>query len=543
MLNVNGGTVAVSGGDANSTGFLTIGSQADGQGTMTIGAGGAVRNDQLAQTGATPNFLTNIGARGTGTATVSGTGALLDAGVNGLTLGLGTAASSGTLLVEQGGTVRTATFDSNLLSALSVGKVGTGTLTVTDPGSSVISTGFTNFGRGGTTHLVVENQASFTGGGGGSSLLIGSGTSAVGGTGSSGPAWLYGGTADALGTTGGVLSSLYNLTVGIGGSTGTLTVRDQGVATAARQVVIGAAETFAGTQSYNGGAAFENGTITTVAPGTSFAGAGTVDVDAGGTLRSTNAAASGIGNIIVGAQAGATGTLNATGAGALVDSGVNHFTAGSSGQGTATFAQSASLAATTSDDADPALVLGSFAGSVGSLDIASAATATATAKGDAIVGRAGTGHLRVESGGTLASGNNASFTEQGFRVALLAGAQGDATVTGAGSWVHNVGRFEVGVAGMGSLAVTGAAASSPASPPIRHSRVRTSPWAREPAGRGSRSATRARTGTWWAGCWSGTRRPGSFLFLPGQPSRPATPISACNRPARARSRCKARAVT
>src|SRR6185437_1892614 len=212
-------------------------------------------------------------------------------------------------------------------------------------------------------------------------------------------------------------------------------------------------ETFAGTESYNGGAAFENGTITTVAPGTSFAGTGTVEVDAGGVLRSTNGAASGLANIVLGAQAGSTGTLNATGAGALVDAGVNHFTAGANGQGTAVFSQGASLVATTSDDADPALLLGSFAGSVGELDIATGATATAT--GDVIVGRIGTGHLRVSSGGTLASGDNARFTEQGFRVAVVAGGQGDATVIGAGSWVHNLGHFQIGVAGLGSLAITG----------------------------------------------------------------------------------------
>ena len=454
-LAVHGGSITVNGGDATSTGFLNVGHRAGSQGSLMIDAGGTVRNAQSAQAGPTPNFLTNIGYEGTGTVTVSGIGSLLDAGVNGLSLGLGATAGSGTLLVEKGGTVRTATFDSTLLRALSLGKVGTGALTVTDAGSSIISNGSTGFGRGGTGHLAVENHASFTGGSANpnSSLLIGSGGVAVGGHGSSGAAWLYGGTADALVTTGGLLTSLYNLTVGSGGSTGTLTVQNQGIATAAHQVVIGAAEIFAGTEAYNGGAAFVNGPITTVAAGTSFAGTGTVNVNAGGTLRSTNSAASGIGNIVLGAQVGSTGTLNASGSGALVDSGVNHFTAGSSGMGSAAFAQGASLLATTSDDADPALILGSFAGAVGVLDIASGATATAT--GDVIVGRMGAGHLLVESGGTLASGNNASFTEQGFRIALLSGGRGDATVTGTGSWIHNVGRFEVGVAGRGSLAITG----------------------------------------------------------------------------------------
>src|SRR6185437_10144073 len=227
-LTVSVGTISLSGGDATNTGFLGVGNRPGSQGSLTIDAGGTVMNAQAAQTSLTPNFLTNIGYQGTGTVTVRG---FLYAGVNGLTLGLGTAASSGTLLVTQGGLVTTATFDSTLLSALAVGKVGTGAITVRDPSSTMIASGYANFGRGGTGHLVVENQGSFTGGSASPdfSLLIGGGGVALGGTGSSGSAWLYGGTADALVTTGGVLSSLYNLTVGSGGSTGALTVQSQGV--------------------------------------------------------------------------------------------------------------------------------------------------------------------------------------------------------------------------------------------------------------------------------------------------------------------------
>ena len=131
-----GGTLTINSGatiSASGT-FNAVGNEAGGDGSLVINAGGTFISTLAAQT---TNFVLNIGDQGSsgtlpaanGNALVTGTGALLDLGANELSIGLN--GGDGDLTVANGGSVVVATPNSSTISALSVGKVGSGTVTVT----------------------------------------------------------------------------------------------------------------------------------------------------------------------------------------------------------------------------------------------------------------------------------------------------------------------------------------------------------------------------------------------------------------------------
>ncbi len=94
--------------------------------------------------------------------------------------------------------------------------------------------------------------------------------------------------------------------------------------------------------------------------------------------------------------------------------------------------------------------------------------ATATLLGQLNVGDAGGGTLIVSNQATVLTGDDAALDPtEGLDIARLAGGSGDATVTGASAWLGNVGRFVVGDAGVGALAILagGAVSTTPGSAP------------------------------------------------------------------------------
>jgi T5SS/PEP-CTERM-associated repeat protein len=443
-LTVTGGTVNANANESGAAGTnnigLVVGSSIVSSGTtyvgtgeVDIGAGGVVNSGGANQTA---TALTSIGGSGTGIVTVSGTGALLDAGLNGLSIAAN-AGGTGSLTVSQGGSVATGSTNSNLLTALSVGRGGVGSVLLTDAGTALTSAGGLYVGRAGTGQLTVENGASLAMTDAAGYLQVGDGGGLT--------TWYAGGTGSALVASGGSISSAANITVGGGGTDGTLTINAGRVETTAR-VLIGVTNTFA-----SGGAVITPAGTMMVAANTTFGGNGTVTVGAGGLLQSDLIATPGTAEISVGSGAGSSGVLNVEGAGATVSAGLNHITVGSSGGGVLNVFNQGTVSTGTSDDADAAFIVGSSAGAVGSVEIGSGGAVTAS--GETWVGRAGAGHLHVDGGGTLTTGGNASFTEQGFVLADTTGGAGDATVAGSGAKLLNTGRFIVGNAGLGQLTI------------------------------------------------------------------------------------------
>ena len=124
-------------------GPIYVGQDTDSSGTVTINAGGTLEDTEPSQSA---NYLVQIGYMGTGAVTVSGTGALLNTNVNPTTIGW---AGTGSLTVSDGGTVDVGTPDSSN-AGLSLGRGGTGSVTVDGAGSSITVVGNVIDGRAGT---------------------------------------------------------------------------------------------------------------------------------------------------------------------------------------------------------------------------------------------------------------------------------------------------------------------------------------------------------------------------------------------------------
>ena len=315
-------------GTAFNVGLGTIinGTPYGGTGTVTIGAGGVVKvtaapsTNTVVQIGAAHNSLLNTGA--VGAVTVTGAGALLDA--NGSSIAVGRFAE-GSLTISQGGTVKSGTTDSSVTNAFTVGRQSTGTVTITDAGSSLTADGAVYVGRTGTGSLAVKNHATMTvgldGKGVGGLTIGGSNANATAAT-----SVYVGGSGTATVTSDGYIDSLQNVYVGSTGTDGTLTVDDGGTVEAANRILVGNSGTVAA-----GGTVTTSTGTTTVATATTFTATGTIDVDAGGTLKTDGGAATAAPAFVVGNGAGSSGTLNVTGIGALADAGGQRITIGAYG--------------------------------------------------------------------------------------------------------------------------------------------------------------------------------------------------------------------
>jgi T5SS/PEP-CTERM-associated repeat protein len=409
-LNVNGGGIVSPGGD------FIVGNNAGGSGAVTIGSGGtisvggtfnAVGNNAGStgslsiNTGGTLDFTTapqsnsivlSIGRAAAaaaqpeamGSVTVTGTGASLNTNDNPLDVGRG---GLGSLTVSQGGSVAAGTPDSNLIYGLSVAySGGTGSVTVTDPGSTFTLTGFGFDGRGGNGTLTVENSGNFVvndapANGGGFNIGVGRGLGPTAPTN-------VGGTGTALVTSNGLLkinSNTSGIGVGGNGASGVLTVNNNGTVLAGTGMTIGTA---------------------TEAGGTIYGGAGTLDIGPNGLVRASNPTLTGYAIVVGGANSSIggpttadSGTVLVSGTGALLDGNGAGVVVGLLSPGSLVISQGGKVVSGTPDNATfSAVGVGREAN--GSLTITDPGSSE-TANGLFYVGRAAAGTLTVENHGSL----------------------------------------------------------------------------------------------------------------------------------------------
>jgi len=436
---LNGGTVQVGttlyvgeGGTITTAGSIAAGTTETASGTLTIGAGSTVELTGAPQTASYGVYVSNSNASAatpeSGFATVSGTGALLNANGNGLAVAqFGT----GDLTVSQGGSVASGTPNTNLIAALAVARQGSGTVTVTGAGSQLTADGGSYIAKGGDGTLLVENLGSVViglDGVGNGGLTVGGG-----GTNSTGTLW-SGGTGTLQVTSGGALSSLSYLDIGNDGGTGTLNVTG-GTVTATGRMLIGDSTTL------SPGATIISPTGTTaVTSATIETGTGAVTVGTGGVLSidqsGTTATA-----IVLGDAVGSTGALTATGGGTV--------TAG----GGVSLVRNATVSVTagggvSANGIDEATSAG------GSDAIAVSGTKSLlSTTGSFTVGDAGLGSLSVGLGGTVSAAS--------LLVANAASSSGSsADVSGTGSQLEVSGLLLLGAAASGSLQLDSGASAT-----------------------------------------------------------------------------------
>lgn len=305
-LVVSGGSVSagnfnvgMNGGFGQATieagGIVTAGTSAllgysgGSSGALLIGPGGTL--DLLnPTTTSSAAYTMDIGdsAGAQGAVTVSGAGALLNGGTDAIALGLN--GGSGTLMISNGGTATMASLNYNNLVGLSVAKTGTGLVQVSGAGSDLMISGGAYFGRSGHATLTVSNGGlmSVTNDSNGTGWLgIGQGNGAAGSP--------IGGTGVASVTANGTLTTQSGLEVGVDGVSGTLDVNSGGLVEVGLQLVVGLGKP-------------------------ALAGSGVLNIGTGGTVQvdSSNLAGT-LAAVAVGAGADATGTINVSGRGALLD--------------------------------------------------------------------------------------------------------------------------------------------------------------------------------------------------------------------------------
>ncbi|WP_158923365.1 Hint domain-containing protein [Acidisphaera sp. S103] len=461
QLTVNGGTVQVgttlavgTGGTITGTGGVIANDTTEsGNGTLSIGTGGTVELTGTAQTSSYGVYIasSNNGTNPSesGVATVSGTGALLNANGNGIAVGQ---YGSGTLTVSQGGTVVSGTANSSILAALGIGRQGVGNVIV-DSGT-LLANGEAFLGRAGSGDLLVENNGSVHVGLDGTGSTT-DGALQVGGAGYTAGTLLYvGGTGSMEVESGGIVSSQLNIDVGYDGSNGTLSI-NHGIVETSQLIHIGISTTAAVGDTIITAA----GTTAVTAP-TLEAGNGSVDIGPGGTLISTSAAlsiaASGTSSIVIGGGVGVVAGVTVHGAGALLSAGNNRLGVGDDSEGSLLISQGGSAFAESAGVGSPAMYIG--ATDTGTISGTGAVTVTdlgsgLTALGQLNVGWSGIGSLLIQNQASAFTGGYVNDPAQGLDVGTDAGASGAATITGPASLLSNTGAFIVGDAGLGSLSI------------------------------------------------------------------------------------------
>ena len=387
-LTIESGATVIANTPTSSTAAVAIGSSAGSNGTIIIAAGGSLLLDAAPDTA---NYLLVIGNAGQGTLAVAGAGATLDTGGNALALG-NSAGSNGVLTVTDGAHVTTSTGNSAVIAAAAIGRVGAGTLLVSDPGSTFTANGLLYVGRAQSGVLAIENSGVvFAGAGSDVTIGVGNGTLAS----------LTGGVALAEITSGGSLMDSGSLVVGGNGVNGFLDVTG-GLVDAANQLLIGVGSTIAG--SY-------------------YTGSGTIEIGAGGTIDITGTAHPGSTGVSVGSAAGATGVIQIGGSNSTLNVGANLLTIGSSGTGDIALTQGGTLLAASPGTGFGAIVLGNSASGVGTLTVDGQSGATAV--GALTVGFSGTGTVAITNGGSIFA-ESAALGSNG-------GSSGSVGLSGAGS--------------------------------------------------------------------------------------------------------------
>ncbi len=253
-LNIaNGGTVQVGGGNigtgATTASGIFVGNQAGDVGRVTIGGGGVLRYTAAGNANAYGMIIGNNGAANglqaaNGFVVVDGTGALLDMANNAISIGHG--GGNGTLNILNGGTVNSVSVNSGsgtaTVAGIAVGRVGTGTVLVSDAGSSLNVTGGSYIGRGGPGNMTVRNGGTATfsadvlGFGG---LGIGQGDPANNRTGGHGYLSVTGINSKLVLNLGTSTGTGGNLSIGLSGNTGEVDVTNGGTIVDHARLIVG----------------------------------------------------------------------------------------------------------------------------------------------------------------------------------------------------------------------------------------------------------------------------------------------------------------
>jgi outer membrane autotransporter protein len=369
-------------------------------GALTIKNGGVV-GDTLGVLG--------YDARGTGTATITGTGSTWS---NSGLLSIGDS-GAGTLIVEHGGAVENTNG--------TIGHIGgaTGIVTVTGSGSTWTNSGYLFVGEHGTGTLSIENGGSVSVNG---IAAVGRGSSGIG-------------TATVTGTGSTWTINDFFLVGNLTGSQGSLTVKDGGTIISNGQVRIGEA---AGTQ----GTALVTGADSkwVAAPDqfhVGFWGRGSLTIADGGKV-------SGARLPTIGTWGGSAGVVKVTGAGSIWNN-AGDLHIGDRGSGGLTIEDGGAVA-------NGIGYVGYHTGAAGTV-LVTGNGSTWTNGGFLSIGAQGTGSLMITGG--------ARVTSVGAFVGHFTGGQGDVTVTGPGVRWDTSASLMVGYQSEGKLTVAdGAVVSS-----------------------------------------------------------------------------------
>ena len=454
-------------GSSGSTGTLLIadpGTSLTLGDNLNVGTGGAapggtgtvnVQNAGLLKFIAAADTSRSLFGLGTsvstnGTATITGTGSLIDVGPNAASIGNTGAA---TLTISGGGTFRAATADGGIRAALSAGNApgSSATITVTGIGSTLTASGYDYIGRAGSASLLVDQGATFTGGQAASgdgigpnrvfAIAIGDGTPSFDSNGTANSPLYFGGTATARVLNASTLASLGNLNVGRRGSTGTLLVDSASRVTVANQTIVGSS-------TDGNGAPDRPGAV------------GTITIQGGSTLKTGTVIVNAQPGLLIGAETGNTGTVTVTGQGSRLDAGLTRITVGNTSSGTLNvLAGAVATAGAGYTDIEAALHIGSSATGIGTATV-SGAGSQLLAAGQAVLGgynngtgltAGGTGTLSVTGGGLFRTTQLASFAGSTLTI--------DTTGTGVvGTGAGTAGRLTIEpgrtVTGAGKIAAT-----------------------------------------------------------------------------------------
>ncbi len=422
------------GGVATAGVDIELGMSAGQSGTLLLGG-----------TGTTLTALgVGVGVFGTGRLAIAAGAALLTSGTNGVDCVGYEASGVGLVTIDGAGSVW-----SSGAAFLNVGYEGSAALQVSN-GGALASAGYLaiDAAQGGT--------ATLTAAGAGSSIAAAQGVRVDGGGGvlsvGAGATLTTGGTIDLVGDLAGA---------------GLLTVSGAGALwrEGARTLVVGDPR---GTSL-----------LTIAAGGTVLVGqslqvgdsamSGAIAVQAGGALLLT-AASQNVGFLAgLGTASGSAGTITVSGVGATFSTGGNPLLLGGLGAGTlvvgAGGSASIGVSADTAMDDAPALGLGEYAASVGSLSV-SGPGAQVNVAGGGFAGSGGTATIVVGSGGVLSVGDSAAAAG-GFGLSIGAGApapgttrtisggSGTLTIAAGGTVVERNG-FSVGGLGSSGVATIGA---------------------------------------------------------------------------------------
>ncbi|WP_441240922.1 autotransporter outer membrane beta-barrel domain-containing protein [Tardiphaga sp. 768_D3_N2_1] len=356
--NGNSGMLTISNGGVLNSGQALLGDLAGSTGTATVTGPGAIWN------------ATNVvvGSHGTGTLSVLNGGKVLNGAGYGVFLGSSAGSSglvtvdgsgstlsggdivvgdagNGTLMVSNGGTVLTTQFSS--IIGKSSGSIGNATITGAD--SSWVSTGTGDFwvGQDGTGTLTIANGGKVSVA---SNAVLGYQTDGVG-------------TVTVTGA--GSVWNTQAITIGRLG-TGTLNILNgAAVATTPSPIVLGDQASGIGTVNVDGAGSILTGSSVVVGN----SGAGTLMVSNGATVRSTSFTS------YIGQNAGSVGTATITGPGSRLMVENNALVVGEAGNGALTIANGALVSVSGST------LVGSQAGSVGTINIGGSTGAAAVAPG------------------------------------------------------------------------------------------------------------------------------------------------------------------